>query len=156
MRYIAHTGEPVKPMTETERRIVRKYLTRVLDDLGNPGPSRFLVMFQDEERAKEEAKKKGLELLTPRAACELFEKSPSTVRRAVADGSIYALFTMRLIARPASLIDLDSAIRNWGKAENQLLDKMRTNGRVIGIGGDTYNILSPEPLVSPYKKGERE
>ena len=155
MRYIAYERGPVEPITETERRLVSQLLTRFLDDLDNPGPSRFRVKFQHEERAKVEAKKMGLELLTPSAASKLFGKSPSTIRRAVADGTVHS-YALQATARPISLVTLHSATANWSPPkDDRLLDEMRTNGCVIGIGGDIYNILNPKPLIGPYKQGEK-
>ena len=146
----------MKPMTETERQVVRQYLTRNLDALDSPGPGRYLAMGHYEEDLKEQAKKKGLELLTPGAARDLFGKDLSSVRRAAADGKVRALFNLRATATATRLIDLGSATRCWGKPQDQLLDQMRANGLVIGIGGDVYNILNPEPLLSRYEQGESE
>ena len=50
-------------MTETERRAVKQFLSRILDALDSPRPSRYLAMGRHEEVVKTEAEKKD-----PRAA----------------------------------------------------------------------------------------
>ena len=108
------------------------------------------------QAAKDYARERGLELLTPLAACELFGKSAPTVRRAVAEDHVYAPFTLNATGKPVSLIKLESAIAYWGTPDEGLLNQMRDSGHVLSISGIGYNVLSPKPLVDLRNPKEME
>ena len=67
-------------------------------------------------------------MLTPLAACDLFEKSPPTVRRAAAGHLVYTPFVLHVSGKPVRLIDLRSAIAYWGEHSEHRLGEMRASG----------------------------
>ena len=145
-------------LPEAERRRRRALLNAMLEDLHHAGPDRQ----RPAERAtdnprKESTKFEGLELLTPLAACNLFEKSAPTVRRAVADKLVYSPFVLHVSGKPVRLIDLRSAIAYWRVVHSeQRLKEMRSNGNLMWIEEREYNILHPEPLITRGDSEEEE
>ena len=93
-------------------------------------------------------------MLTPRAAMDLFEKSPEAIRKAVRNGKVTAVFDLWVTDKKVSMIDLRSALNYWGDEESDLddrLDLMRENGLTFVYGHSdlwlTFNVLHPVPLV---------
>ena len=82
-------------LSETERKRRKEVLAMILKDLDRPVRQPFpRAEAERQQAAKEEAKEDGRELLTPRAACKLFQKSPPTVRRAVSERHVEAPYTL--------------------------------------------------------------
>ena len=102
-----------------------------------------------EQAAKLDAHNNNRELLTPQAACEVFGISVPTVHRAVAENLVCVQFQLRITTKPLDLIRLESAVHRWGQPDPHLLHHMRDHGQVLGIEGQSYNILNVNPLVTP-------
>ncbi len=146
-----------EPPTELERRRQIEVLSGVIEGLKRPRPEHGPRTEADVVHGcKEVAAKWGLELLTPLAACDLFAKTAPTVRRAVADGLVYSPFMLNASGKPVRLIELESAIAYWGRPSERRLDEMRANGNLLRIGRFDYNILHPEPLITPHNSNETD
>ena len=144
-------------LTETERRRRKAVLDSIMQDLDRAGPSAQRPTDGDTaDSRKTVAAANGLELLTPLAACDLFSKSPPTVRRAVSHSHVYNPFVMHLSDKPVRLIDLSSAIAYWDVHSEARLDEMRANGTLMWIDERSYNILHPTPLVTRGEQDEEE
>ena len=137
-------------LTEAERRQRKALLEIMLHDLdrADPSPQRSPQRGTADPR-KEAARRNRCELLTPLAACDLFQKSPPTVRRAAADKHVYSPFVLHVSGKPVRLIDLRSAIAYWLVVRSEhRLKEMRANGNLMVIEEREYNILHPEPLIT--------
>ena len=104
-----------------------------------------------EQKAKLDARTNNRELLTPQAASALFGVSLLAVHHAVSENLVCADFQVRITTTPLNLIRMDSAAQQWGLPDTHLADLMRDQGQVIGIEGQSCNILSLEPLVTLSK-----
>ena len=144
-------------LTEAERRQRKALLETMMQGLDRAGP----VPRQPRERDTADPRKEAAwwnrcELLTPLAACDLFKKSPPTVRRAAAERRVYIAFVLHVSGKPVRLIDLRSAIAYWGPHSEERLDEMRANGNLMVIEEREYNILHPGPLVTRGDSEEEE
>ena len=141
-------------LSDSERRRRKDVLKLLLKDLDRPPKQPYPRTEREREQAaKDKARETDRELLTPLAACKLFAKSSPTVRRAIAEGHVYAPFTLDATAKPVSLIQLKSAIAYWGQHDEHLLNEMRDNGHTLGVSGSVYNVLSPTLLVTLNQSG---
>lgn len=122
-------------------------------------------MQEDEARrvklARELARMAGNELLTPRAARELFGKAEQTVRQAVRLGHVYAPFDLSFADKKVRLISLKSAREYWGRGDDfdfdERLDQWREEAHLIHVGGQPWTVLHPTELVTvSYPMGEME
>ena len=113
---------------------------------------------EDERRrkAKEEARERGLEVLTPRAAVQLFGKSTEAVHKALHNNRVCAAFDLWFTERRTPMILLSSAIAYWGEPDAQTLDEMRENGLTLADSNVAYNVLHPRPLRSLSDRQELE
>ena len=128
-----------------------------MQELDHPGPDPQLPPGSDTaDSRKERAQWNRCELLTPLAACDLFKKSPPTVRRAASERFVYSPFVLHVSGKPVRLIDLQSAIAYWGPRSEHRLDEMRANGNLMLIEEREYNILHPGPLVTRGDSEEEE
>ena len=144
-------------LSESERQRRIQVLKLILKDLDRPVRQPYpRIDTEREEAAKDEARAAGRELLTPLAACRLFNKSAPTVRRAVSEGRVWAPFTLNATGKSMALISLESATSYWEEFTPDDLEIMRDNGQTLGVKGLVYNILSPEPLVSLRNLEEQE
>ena len=144
-------------LTEAERRQRKALLETMMQDLDHPGPDPQRPPESDiADPRKEHARWNGYELLTPLAACDLFKKSPPTVRRAAAERFVYSPFVLHVSGKPVRLIDLRSAIAYWGPHSEHRLDEMRANGYLMLIEERGYNILHTEPLITRGDSEEEE
>ena len=137
-------------LTEAERRQRKALLEIMMQDLdhADPYPQRPTERGTADPR-KEAARWYRRELLTPLAACDLFEKSAPTVRRAAADKLVYSPFVLHVSGKPVRLIDLRSAIAYWSVEHSEhRLKEMRANGNLMVIDEREFNILHPEPLIT--------
>ena len=109
--------------------------------------------------ARDEAEAEGRELLTPRAAAELFGKASQTVRQAVRLQQVDAPYTLNATGKPVSLLLVDSALKFWRDVPEDFYDrltKMRAEAHTLSIYGVIWNILSLEPLASLRDPGAME
>ena len=128
-----------------------------MQDLDRAGPDPQRPPESDTaDPRKERAEWNRCELLTPLAACDLFEKSAPTVRRAASERLVYSVFVLHVSGKPVRLIDLRSAIAYWGPHSERRLDEMRANGNLMWIEEREYNILHPRPLVTRGDSEEEE
>ena len=103
--------------------------------------------------ARDLARKVGTELITPAGATKLFDKSHGAIRAAIHRNDVHASFQLQAAAK-VSLIDLQSAIQQWGQPPADLLEKMRGTStplwvsNVSGNGGVTYVVMHDKPLVT--------
>ena len=113
---------------------------------------------EDERRrkAKEETRDKGLEVLTPRAAVQLFGKSAEAVHKALNNNRVWAAFELWFTERRTPMILLSSAIAYWGEPDAQALEKMRENGLTLADDNVVYNVLHPRPLWTLSDRQELE
>lgn len=104
-----------------------------------------------------EAVSEPIDLLTPLAVAVLFGCSLEMIEVAVGAGTVRVRGELRLpLARPMSLIDLDSAVAQWGEGSSwwayeptaNLLGYMRANTATVlpGEDGAEYRVLHPKPL----------
>ena len=144
-------------LSDSERTRCREALRLLLAELDRPStPVVDDVEAKRQQDAREDARRNGDELLTPRATCALFRKSSPTVRRAVSEGYVDAPFTLDASGKRVSLIHLRSASDYWGPADPDLLREMRAFGQLLGVDWTLYNVLNPTPLVNLRNAGEME
>ena len=115
-------------------------------------------------RQRDELKRRavefGLEVVTPAAATALFGKSEPTVRGAAREGRIETEFTVHFSEKAVRLYSLASCIKCWGEPPAASLEFMRENGHVMyvsnadGMGGGSFLVLHPEPLVTLKESAE--
>ena len=120
----------------------------------NPRQSYHKAELNRVQKAKDDARRDGREVLTPLAAMDLFKKSPEAIRKAVRTGRVTAEFDLWVTDKKVSMIDLRSAVNYWGGDGSDLddrLDQMRENGLTFAYGHSdrwlTFNILHPDPLI---------
>ena len=99
------------------------------------------------------------ELLTPRAARELFGKAEQTVRQAVRLGHVHAPFDLCFSDKKVRLISLKSARDYWGRGDDfdfdERLDQWREEAHLIHVHGSPWTVLHPTLLVTvSYPTGE--
>ena len=95
----------------------------------------------------QDARARGMELLTPNATTTLFGITPAAVRQARLRRSVCSPFSLDVAGRPVDLLTLESAVAYWGEASADTLDLMRDNGLLITICGNTFNVLHPRPMI---------
>ena len=102
-------------------------------------------------KAKETAKADGFEAITPQGAMTLFGISDASIRRARLERHVTTKFTLAVSGKSVHLLDLQSAVAYWaGKRRldfDEVLDKMRREGQVIGLNGIAFNVLHVEPII---------
>ena len=109
---------------------------------------RFEIEGERIRRAKDEARQEDRELLVPKATEALFGKSPEAIRKAIQVGNLTAVFDLWVTDRPVPLVRLSEALSFWGAPDPAKLAQMRENGRSLGEGKITYNLLLPRPMLS--------
>ena len=112
-------------LSESERQRHIQVLKLILKDLDRPVRQPYpRIDTEREEAAKDEARAAGRELLTPLAACRLFNKSAPTVRRAVSEGRVWAPFTLNATGKSMALISCLQPVTG----RNSLLTTWRSCG----------------------------
>ena len=116
--------------------------------------------YEDEAKrrqvAKDKARERGHEVLSPLGAKKLFGKSAEAIRKAVRNRHVEVGFDHCITDKRVALILLNSAIDYWGQPDDSVVDKMRENGQTISVDGLVYNILHPTPLVAPRRLEDLE
>ena len=104
-----------------------------------------------------EAQELDLEVLTPKGARWLFNKTAATVRLAARKGLVESPFTLHISDTPVRFLRLSSAIRYWGEPEGfaERLEQMRSNAYPFGLGRLPVAVLHTEP-VATLSDGELE
>ena len=99
---------------------------------------------------RERCRAEGRELLTPKAITALFDISNAAVRAARLHGKVTPEVTMAITGKPVDLINLESALRYWKLPEDMptTLERMREHGTTATVGGQFYNILHDEDLMT--------
>ena len=109
-------------------------------------------MEEGRETLKREAAALGRELLTTKAASELFGLSTAGVRLAVKSENVdVAAFRIEAKGRSSArdLLWLDSCVENWGDPDQAKLSSMRENPLVMSVGNQgSYVVLDTVPLVT--------
>ena len=147
----------MQDLPESERQRREAVLKAILAELEKPVPEPYPQSEDERQRAaKEDARKCGRELLTTKSAARLFDKSPVTVRRAVSEGHIRIIIELSYTDKKIRLFPLRAAVSYWGSSDDDLLNKMRSNGHVLGYNGALYNVLSETPLVTLCNPEELE
>ena len=103
------------------------------------------------EKAREEARLSGREMLTPWAASVLFRLSDAAIRTARLKGQVKVVAVLSPTTRETHLLDLTSAIAYWGKRRSEddiedfkgELDRMRACGLTVWSDGQFFRILHP-------------
>lgn len=106
-----------------------------------------------EEETRREAQRLRCELMTTAAVAMLVGVTQQAVTDAVRRGKVDAPYRVSATigGRETTLIKLDSALEHWARRlpDNapDVIEQMRANCHIMGIGRIAYNILHPEPLV---------
>ena len=100
------------------------------------------------EAARVEARASDRELLTPKAAVTLFQRSAEAVRRAIRMRHVHAPFVLQASDKPTALISLSSARSYWREPDESTLDRMRGDSHILGVDGLSYAVLHTSPLVT--------
>ena len=116
--------------------------------MGSVRNMRLEVEAERIRQTKEEARQEDRELLTPKAAQRLFQKSAEATRKAIHAGNIEVVFDLWVTEKSVALIRLSSAVAFWGEPDPQKLEAMRENGHTLGYGTVTYNVLLPRSLLT--------
>ena len=85
-----------------------------------------------------------VELITPLGAVFLFGKSTPTVRLAIREGKVRTEIELHIEQRPIRLIELESAIKYWGKDYQYFeseLKELHRGAFMLQVVGFKYKIL---------------
>ena len=101
------------------------------------------------EALREQCRRDGREVLTPKAAMVLFGISDAAVRAARLHGKVKPELTIAVTDKPVHLISLDSALRFWKLPDDMqgTLARMRQYGTTAAVGPEFYNILHADKVV---------
>ena len=102
------------------------------------------------DQVKQAAINAGREVLTPQGTMYLFNLSEAAVRKARLRDTTGVVFTLTVTKRPVSMLSLNWAIKQWGKIDDERgrrLAWMRETRHTVGLDGQFYVILHPEPIA---------
>ena len=110
------------------------------------------------EALREQCRRDGREVLTPKAATVLFGITNASVRAARLHGKVKPECTFSITAKRVHLINLQSALDYWKLPEDmrETLARMRHCGTTAAVGSEFYNILHADEVVKLNEPGPSE
>ena len=101
--------------------------------------------------ARRACRESGQELLTPRAAAELFEVTAAAVRMARKHGELQPYLRMSITGKAVELTLLGTALQYWSKRPGDFASKLeayRRNGITVVVDNAFFNILHSETVMT--------